>query len=367
MNSSAQIATVTPKRLVVLIPTHWEAVMGGAQYQAQLMMEELIREGGYEIYYLARRVDPDFVPTGYEIRRIGRLQGDNFFMDARGLLAALNEIQPDTIYHQVGCAWTGVAAWYAHRHDCRFVWHIASDMDLKPWNHGWLRRLSASFLDKKLLEYGLRHADCVMAQTEYQVRLLKQNYGRDADRIVRNFHPQPVEPIDKSGPVRVLWIANLKPIKQPQIFFDLARDLAHLDVRFVVMGKIFVGEQDMRARMDALDNLDYLGERTQEEVNQLLANAHLLVNKSMLEGFSNTFIQAWMRRVPVLSLSVDPDRLLNERGLGWCADGVYDSLVTTVGQYATDTQLRQRAGEAAERYALEHHCLRNIDEMAALF
>ena len=64
------------KRLVVLIPTHWEAVMGGAQYQAMLMMQELIERGDYDIHYLARRIDPDFEPTGYHIHQIGTSQNN---------------------------------------------------------------------------------------------------------------------------------------------------------------------------------------------------------------------------------------------------------------------------------------------------
>ena len=52
---------------------------------------------------------------------------------------------------------------------------------------------------------------------------------------------------------------------------------------------------------------------SQAEVNALLEHTDLLVNTSDYEGFSNTFIQAWMRRVPVVSLRVDPDRLLSPR------------------------------------------------------
>jgi hypothetical protein len=62
-----------------------------------------------------------------------------------------------------------------------------------------------------------------------------------------------------------------------------------------------------------MENLDLLGEVPLEEVNAQLAAGHLFVNTSKTEGFPNTFIQAWMRRVPTLSLDVDPDGILRSR------------------------------------------------------
>jgi glycosyltransferase involved in cell wall biosynthesis len=362
------------KRVAVLIPTHWEAVMGGAQYQAKLMMDELIARGGFELTYLARRIDPQFQPEGYGIRRIGTSTGNRFVLDTRTLLGVLEELKPDTIYHQVGCAYTGVAAWYARNRPCRFVWHIASDMDLFPWDRGWLRRLSMPYVDKLLVEYGLRHADAIVAQTRFQADLLERNYGRKVDGIVSNFHPAREEPLAKGEQARVLWIANLKAIKQPRVFLQLAEAFAaahpELDARFVVMGAIQydeAGADNLRSAMAAVDNLDYLGELSQDEVNAELARAHLLVNTSVLEGFSNTFIQAWMRQVPVLSLNVNPDGLLDDDLLGGCANGDFNALLALVARYVRDVALRERIGAHAEQYALEHHSYKNIDALAALF
>jgi glycosyltransferase involved in cell wall biosynthesis len=70
------------------------------------------------------------------------------------------------------------------------------------------------------------------------------------------------------------------------------------------------------AAIRATPNLEYLGEKSQDEVNELLARAHIYVNTSLFEGFANTFIQAWMRDVAVVSLHVNPDGVFDREGVG---------------------------------------------------
>ena len=87
--------------LCVIIPTHWEALMGGSQYQAKLLIDRLHELGTHEIYYLTRWVNPDFVSRRYQIIRIGKHTGIGrygHFVDTFRLLKNLREIKPDVIY-----------------------------------------------------------------------------------------------------------------------------------------------------------------------------------------------------------------------------------------------------------------------------
>ena len=124
------------------------------------------------------------------------------------------------------------------------------------------------------------------------------------------------------------------------------RDLA--DVRFVMIGADATGggerpwAQALLERARSLPNLEYLGARSQAQVNQLLARAHVFVNTSRYEGFPNTFIQAWMREVPVVSLHVDPDRLLETQQVGIFCGGEEARLAQAVRNLLTDSALRSR-------------------------
>jgi glycosyltransferase involved in cell wall biosynthesis len=289
------------------------------------------------------------------------------------LLSALRRIRPDVIYQRVACGYTGICAYYARKHGARLIWHVAHDSDVIPGQSLDVgRNLLRRYVEKRSIEYGIRHATEIVAQTEDQARLLQKYYGRAASRVVRNFHADPVEPIDKSGPLLVLWIANLKPWKQPEVFVRLARHLSDLEaVTFVMVGAESSGAGDaLWARtllhdIGATRNLQYLGEKTQEEVNRLLAQGHLLINTSVAEGFPNTFIQAWMREVPVVSLHVNPDGVLGRQAVGLCA-GSEPELNRMTRELLESPSRRLLYGSRSAEYAMTHHSLRNTALLADL-
>ncbi len=347
--------------------------MGGSQYQAKCLVDELKQTGDYEISYIARNFDPHHEAEGYRLLKVGNALGirrGRLFLDAPQLLRTLREIEPHVVYQRVGCAYGGIAAHYARRHGCRMVWHIAHDMEVTrsrlPVTPDFLDR----YIDRKLLEYGIREATDIVAQTEAQAALLKRHYGREATAVIPNFHPFPQERIVKDGPVTVVWVANLKPFKRPDVFVELVKDIGDkCDARFVMVGA-WQGDagwrEKLRSAMESTPRLSYVGPLTQEQVNELLASAHVFVNTSRQEGFANTFIQAWMRQVPVVSLSVNPDGVFDKGAVGYCTQ-TYEALRERVLALVLDRKRCAELGAAAQSYALERHSLRNVVQLRAIF
>jgi len=348
---------------------------GGAEFQVALLVAALHRTGRFEIFYLAHQVTGTGQPPDCTVVRISkneRVPRFGYLMHAVPLHRLLRQLAPDVIYQRVGCGYTGICAWYARNNAAGMIWHVAHDTDVSPQSLDGGRNLVRRFLEKRSVEFGIRHAGSIVVQTDDQARLLQEHYGRAADRVVPNFHPAPTEIADKSGVLTVVWIANLKPWKRPEVFVRLAQALQNVaGVRFLMIGDAPTDARNARwlhplqEQMRGLSNLTFLGRCTQEEVNACLARAHVLVNTSVHEGFPNTFIQAWMREAVVVSLGVNPDRVLTEHRVGFCAADE-PALQATVHRLLTDAALRGDVARRGREYAQARHSLGNIESLVSL-
>lgn len=350
--------------------SHWTGTLGGAELQVRYIMEYLQQHSAHELSMICRhsRVDID---GGAPIRRTAspRVLGRYFkSADYFSLVRHLRELDPDVVYTRVSSAFVGIAAHYCRLHGKRLIYHIAHLEDVKRLRER-LRTVPRR-LERPMFEYGLRRADAIIAQADYQVPLLRQFYGRECAAVIPNVHPVPELADKPSGRLRVMWVASLKQGKRPDLFLDLAHRFAsETNVEFVMVG----GLQDVRLRSIAqaaanLPNLRYLGERPVEDVNRLLAESHLFVNTSEAasEGFPNTFIQAWLRAVPVASLDVDPDGQLTAGKTGFCAHGSLDELEAGIRRLARDRNRLQELGYAARRDAIAKYSIANVDRIQRL-
>ena len=361
------------KKICIIIPTHWATRMGGSQYQAKCIVDRLKAKGEYDIYFLAKGVNEKYIPDGYKLINIsGRcgLHRYGFIFEAHKLTSILKHIRPNIIYQRVGCAYTGISAHYARKNYCKMVWHVAHDNDVQPMCYFSSPAYLIKYLDKKILEYGIRYADEVVTQTRHQNDLLFKNYKRSAAAIIPNFHPLPTNEIVKVKPVIILWAANFKQWKNPHAFIDLAKNLTGIvNARFVMIGEPSsddVWQDELNNKIAGINSLEYLGKCSQEVVNEWMSRAHIFVNTSLYEGFANTFIQAWMRQVPVISLHVNPDSIFDSREIGLFS-GKQTQLEKDIIMLVKDDSLRESMGKKAQEYAYENHSERNIDCLIKIF
>jgi glycosyltransferase involved in cell wall biosynthesis len=290
-----------------------------------VLAESLAADGRHCVTYLARQAPSDVSHYGYRIahfrgpRAFASLRWGRF-LESASLYRTLGRIDPDVIVQFVACAYTGVAAFYARRAGKSFLWCVCHDLDVAPVPDVGIKS-PARLIDRQLFRYGVRNATQVLTQTDSQARTLWREYHLEAAAVVPNFHVSVSGAICKAPKFTVAWVGNLKSAKRPELFLDLAaRFSGRDDVRFRVVGRPEDSPwgRALVGRMERLDNLEYLGELEMEEVNALLAEAHVLVNTSRFEGLPNTFIQAWLREVPVLSLGVDPDGVIGSPRHGRC-------------------------------------------------
>jgi len=347
---------------------------GGAEYQIGLLIDALAATGRYDVHYLARYPHEGAARGNYRLTRIGSGPASRlgYVMDALPLYRALLRLQPDVIYQRVACAYTGICAVYSRRQRVPLVWHVAHDTDITPRVLDAGRNLLRLQLEKYTARFGARRATRIVVQSEHQAELLRTHFGRDADAIVPNFHPPATQTIDKSGPPTVVWIANLKQWKRPEAFVRLAAGLRdRVAARFIMVGAPAdaVSGRDWQPSLmqsiAATPNLEYLGRRSHDEVNELLARARVYVNTSEHEGFPNTFIQAWQRECAVVSLSVDPDRVLERQRVGICAQSE-PALAQAVTALLEDPGMLAGYAGRGRDYALRQHSLANAQSLIRL-
>jgi glycosyltransferase involved in cell wall biosynthesis len=359
-------------KLCILVPAHWTAQMGGSEYQVKVLIDYLLAHYDVDIAYLTTDADPKFTPEGYRIVHFSNRRGVRrygSFFDVVRLYRTLARERPDIILQYVGSAHLGIAALYAQYHRCKLIWRVTNNPSVEPETASWWQ--PHRWLERLFLSFGIRNATLVLAQTQYQRARLAEAFPRTPVQVLANFHPTPPD-CARNGTVvkQVAWVANLKPLKNPGAFVRLARRFAHRpDVRFVMAGNA-TDEPNWTKRqlaeIAATSNLEYRGALSQRDVNALLEHTDLLVNTSDHEGFSNTFIQAWMRRVPVVSLRVDPDQLLSRGGLGAVTRGDEETLYERVAELLADPDRCAAIGARARRYALDHYAESNIDRLARL-
>lgn len=361
----------SPVDICIVTGGHWSVAKGGAPYQAFCLSERLMKKRNVRVSYVARGIDLSHVDQRHPMYRVGSpsfLHRLGFFVDCPWLYRRLQAIRPQLIYQRGHQAYTGLCALYARRASCKFVYHIASDYDVLPLSEHKVKIHSGfRILEKRMAEFGLRNADRIIAQSFHQAELLEKNYGLVADDVVRNFHDAPASLSNKpTEPIEVVWVGNLKPLKRPELFVELAEKLGgDTSVRFTMVGAGLDAPryQGLKARMEAGGIVHYVGAVDQSRVNEILSRAHVLVCTSESEGFPNTFIQAWLRGAVVVSLGINPDRILTEMGVGICCDNT-EQLSRAVADLCGNRELRQKIGCAARHYALKAHSMANADRLA---
>jgi glycosyltransferase involved in cell wall biosynthesis len=360
-------------RVAVVIPTHWDFRMGGSQYQAKLLIEQLHEKHAASVTYFAARAHENRDYIDHKVVRVGHANAFRrfgHFWDFFRLQKALRDFAPDVIYQRVGCAYTGIAALYAERYGIPLIWHLASQSDCQnaPPARQLLGRPHA-LIETRLAAKGVSGANLVIAQSRDQLDMLLENYGRHADRVIGNFHSVPAASDKQTDRFTVIWIANLKAVKRPELYFEIAAQLADMkDIDILMVGQAYSSaakKRDFDQALQTHPNVEFLGALPNDEVNHLLERSHLLVNTSRSEGFSNTFIQAWMRSVPVLTMGVNPDGLLADSFLGRCHSSTTE-IANSIRELVGSIAMLKDMGEQSRQYAVRHFSMSNATELADL-
>jgi glycosyltransferase involved in cell wall biosynthesis len=234
------------------------------------------------------------------------------------VIRAMREAEADVYYQSPAAPWTGVAAYFAKQSGKSSIARIASDSDCQRSQRParYSQQPVRYRRDRWMFDYGVLNSSLVAAQTERQRELLARHYGVHSE-ILNIAVELPAAAAPRSKDIDVLWLGNFREVKRPDIALEIARRLPQYRFAFVG-GSVPAGQayfDRIKSEAQALSNLDFIGAVPYSNTGDWFDRSRIHLNTSDYEGFPNTFLQAWIRRVPVVSF-YDPDGLIQRRALG---------------------------------------------------
>jgi glycosyltransferase involved in cell wall biosynthesis len=243
----------------------------------------------------------------------------------------------------------------------KLILGIASDMDVlsfkkrfmyvyknKTSNITWLKNDFFSCLVSELL---LLKANIILVQHSYQQKALK---SRNINSFIYPNIILPKKRIVTHGlHDYLIYVGSLNERK------GLTDLLCFISKSNRIKIKIFGSAQGNRALNDLnlfsnYKNIVYSGQKPREVIIHEIANSRGLLNFSKMEGFPNTFLEAWQFGIPVFSLWVDPGGVIQRHNLGKCFNGNLTLMLTFLNNYEGEIQKKH-----IMKYVDQYHSYNN--------
>ncbi len=335
--------------------------IGGAERQASLMACWMAARGHHVSFVTWDEGQPEGQEIdGVQVLKLCRqdagLPGVRFFFPRwSSLQRALRRANADIYVQNCGGLETGQVALWCWLQKRKFIHLVVSNMFCDP-------RLPTmrDQRERRLYQLGLRNADCLVVQTRTQQEMLRHGFGYDAVLI-----PMPGDGVEcemtsaqrlqKLEKGRVLWLGRICEAKRPDRLPELAEACPELHFDVVGPGGDSSYARPIVERMQHLPNVTVHGRVTDEQLLSLYQETICLCCTSDMEGFPNTFLEAWSRGIPVVT-TFDPDGVIAAHGLGAAVIDV-PGLARALRSLLTSPQQWLSAADNARQYYTHTHSI----------
>jgi glycosyltransferase involved in cell wall biosynthesis len=360
MSKQPSICIVLPNIYAVLSGAKGIRFVGGAELQHTIVAKALAQSGYKVSVVCLDHGQPDGeIIDGVQIFKSHRPAGGVpvirfFYPRLLRTWQAMKRANADIYYQPCAAYLTGVVVAFCRVHGKKSVFAGASDTDFIP-DKLRLRSLR----DRVMYRWGLRHADAIVAQTPKQQRLSTERLGRVAS-LIPNGYALPSAP-ESNRREYVLWVGSIRQVKRPERFLEIARKMPHQKFR-MIGGPIADADdggayyEGIKAEAARIPNLEFLGFIPYAETEPHFDHAAVFVNTSDVEGFPNTFLQAWARGVPTVSYF---DPALTEADV-FRKVGDIPQAVSAIESLLRDADLWQACSVRCKAYFQRHHAIEAI-------
>lgn len=331
---------------ITIVNNHIDLVLGGSEIQCNFIANGL-KEKGHDVIYVIPSKDIDSkVEASYKTFVVQK--------DAKSIIEAIESTKPDVVYWRYNKNFFYQTAKYLAKRRVRLVFAVAHLNDLKKWSakssHGNFRGTISRvirMLKSRYNHLGLKFVSALTVNNRDFVELspiVNTHY-------VPNGMTEDLVPFSWPRPY-VVWVANFKPDKRPELFVEVAKYLQEYGIDALMVGRLTNSKYNwIYDSANLPNNLYYLNTMNPLEVNGLLASSRLHIHTCKPEGFPNIFIQAWMQSTPSISFEFDPSGYISEQSIGMVSNGSIELFKSQIIEWATDEDRCAKIGIKAEKFA----------------
>lgn len=273
----------------------------------------------------------------------------------------MEEIKPDAVYVRGRNVFQFVAGRYAKKNKKVYVWGTNGDNGAEFWKN--TRKLLSSprsvfkkailipltIFEDSFINRGIRFSPLIINQNLKQQLATRNNLKTDSIILPNYFLPVSNY---RQKENKILWFATLAPFKQPEIFIDLINETDLHGWQAIIGGGTTDIKYERRIQNLVIGKpIELLGKIPFDESFQHYHRSRLFVSTSKWEGLSNAFVQSWLSGTPVLSLNSNPNNWLNEKNIGFCAQGDFIRLKQKLQELINNPDEIERMAEAARDFA----------------
>ncbi len=246
-----------------------------------------------------------------------------------------------------------ITVWTSNGQDgCQKNGHIKRLLRRKKNILTKLFALPNAWLLDKITHWGIKNTNIYLTQTKKQQSDLKKYFKRDSVITKSGYYiPDKVE--EKPEPPIVLYLSRLTPVKQPELFIEMANRLKHLNCTFKIAGGMHpLVEKILIPRIYKNNKIKYVGNVSFSESIKLAKEASVLINTSLKEGegLSNSMVLAWLNGTPTITLDSDPDDLVKTYKLGFHSQS-FEQMISDIEFLVNNKNERENIGRNAAEFA----------------
>ncbi len=348
-----KICFVSQNSLPLLTSSEKLQYVGGAELMSVLIGEELAKRE-YKIFFITYNEEIK-KKNDKGIKIITTFSNEDEiskFNKIRIIWRALKNANADIYFQASGIS--AIIPLFCLIHKKKYVKWLGSDSDVQ------LHRIKTNYtiLSRFLAYLDIKLADKIISQNIFQKKMIEEKFRKE-NVLIKN----PIIILYKKPNKKdyILWVSTVRSIKQPQLFLKIAQELP--DTNFVMIGGPYAREKEffekIKKEARSISNLKFLGFVPHHKIQRYYENALLFINTSKLEGFPNTFLEAWINYTPVISLNVDPNEVIRENKLGFHSKN-FNQLIKDIRELSKNEKLRKQMGLNCRKYVVKNHDVKKI-------